>query len=85
MVGQFSTPIDKMQVAVNDFPVFTEGFSVKKYLDDLKMRIYQKALDQAGGQTEAARILGVERQTVYKVLDSGNVSSSGARISVDTK
>jgi DNA-binding NtrC family response regulator len=62
---------------LSDLPEFNEGFSIKGYLDGLKVRIYRKALLQAGGKAEAARLLGVERNTVYEVLkgDAGMVAA----------
>lgn len=61
---------------LSDLPIITEGFNVKEYLDNLKERIYLKALEQTGGKTRAARLLGVERNTVYEVL-KGVINKAG--------
>lgn len=50
-------------------PAIVEGFSLEKYLSELRRRIILKALDKAGGnQSEAARMLKLSPQAVHQFL-----------------
>ena len=43
-------------------------------LDDAKLRLLQNALDKAGGnRSEAARILGISRTSVWKQIKRYNL------------
>ena len=57
-------------------PTPHEGFDVRRYVDDVRDRLYERALDIAGGnQSEASRLLGVTSAAVSKYVRGRSNSS----------
>lgn len=73
--------IDVRYSAEAGLPSLKEGFSIEKYLGNLRRRIIIQALEQAeGNQSEAARLLGISPQAVHKFIKTQ--SASGELIGV---
>jgi DNA-binding NtrC family response regulator len=57
-------------------PLIYHGFVLEDYLHSLRVRIFEKALTQAGGsKAEAARLLGISPQAVHKFAKAQMVES----------
>lgn len=51
-------------------PTPSEGFDSKAYLDSVRDRLYQKALEMTGGKlSQASRLLGITKQTLQQWND----------------
>ena len=57
---------------MSGFPEPHEGFSLDEHLKAVRQRLFQRALEMAQrNQSQAARLLGVTPQAVFKFLKEG--------------
>lgn len=68
--------IDVRYQGESALPDLREGFSLERYLSDIRRRLIEKSLDIAdGNQSEAARLLGVTPQAVHKYVKTKALQS----------